>query len=124
MFLFFLFSQFFLRTSKVIEKKVVLIKKNECKSSVESVAFQASSISPSSHHNSTVISGVDGEFNLPKQQMKKRYRRENKNKVGTVSPSFEAPVAGFCAKVTDAFIYRCSRDTKAEIIQNHLMKMV
>ena len=92
------------------------------KSSVESVAFQASSISPSSHHNSTVISGLDGEFNLPKQQMKKKYRRENKNKVGKVSPSFEAPVAGFCAKVPDAFIYRCSRDTKAEIIQNHLMK--
>ena len=31
-------------------------------------------------------------------------------------------MAGFCAKVPDAFIYRCSRDTEAEIIQNHLVK--
>ena len=76
-------------------------------STIGSEAFQASSISSSGHHNSTVISDVDGAFTLPKQQFKKRYRRVNKNKVGKVSPSLEEPVACFCAKVPDAFIYRC-----------------
>ena len=41
-------------------------------SPVRSEAFQASSISYSGHHNSTVISDVDGAFTLPIQQIKKR----------------------------------------------------
>ena len=70
--------------------------------------------------SSVKLTDADGEFTLTRQQMKQRKRRERRHNLSAVSPPPDTPVAGFSATVPAAFIYRCSKDTQAEIIKDHL----
>ena len=39
-----------------------------------------------------------------------------------MNTSVKVPVEGFCAKVPDAFLYRCSKDTEPQFVRDHLVK--
>ena len=75
-------------------------------------------------HDSTMISGTcsEGQFALPKKQIKRLKRQENRLSKPSVNTSIKVPVEGFSAKVPDAFLYGCSKDTKPQFINNHLVK--
>ena len=60
-------------------------------------------------------------FSLPKQQRKRIKRRESRDQKSTVETPSQAPVPGFSGKVPDAFIYGCTKDTRSEVIKEHLV---
>ena len=104
-------------------------------SSVGSEVFQASSISSSGHHASDGMgqlggdssdslnlsthvsheSDAHGQFSLPNRQRKKLKRREARR-----DPQPPEGVTGFSGMVPDLFIYRCSKDTHADLVKVHL----
>ena len=61
-------------------------------------------------------------FSLPKQQRKRIKRRESRDQKSTVETQSQAPVPGFSGKVPDAFIYGCTKDTRSEVIKEHLVR--
>ena len=91
----------------------------------------------------TRSSDDDSEFNLPKSHKKKMERDAKRHKKATGTSyshrlingtpnkvpskpfkwgkSTDAATAGFSGTVPDAFIYRCNKNTKAEVIKNHLI---
>lgn len=99
--------------------------------------------SPSVKRNRSMTSDVNDGFTLPKRQTKRRKKRskspagksdtdvelESNRSPTRVSKkhSFtwgksEDTTAGFSGMVPDAFIYRCSPDTEAGVVKNHLCK--
>lgn len=81
-----------------------------------------SSVKSVSVHKPTdaVISDVDGDFTLTRKQRNRIKRREKRSKMSSAGTSSDTSVAGFSGKAPDVFIYRCSTDTKAEIIKDNL----
>ena len=67
----------------------------------------------------------DGELVLPRRQIKKIKRRERQVEMRKLY-SDSRPISsvtsspGFSGKVPDAFIYRCSKDSKADLIKDDL----
>ena len=70
-----------------------------------------------------VSSDGDDKFDLSSRQKKKIRRREQRDNVQKLAAPRTSSViseAGFSGKVPDAFIYRCSKDSRAEFIKDYL----
>ena len=70
-----------------------------------------------------VPSDSAGDLVLPKRQIKKikrRERRENTRKLYSEGTSSVSSSPGFSGKVPYMFMYRCSKDSKADIIKDDL----
>lgn len=70
--------------------------------------------------DSSVVSDVHSDFILPRLQRKRLEKREKRREI---NPSvMDCTVDGFSGVTPDVFLYRCSKDTKAEIIKDSLSR--